>query len=116
MTTTRLLALAALLLVATAALSPAQQPAFSADDKKLLDDLLKDTLFDPKGTQRVRVKLPVRTAWADMVQAEREGWYVPAAAGKPARVHFTDGEVLTVTPTEITKVDFLAACRKRYAP
>ena len=117
MTTTRLLTIAALLVLATAALSPGQGPSLTAEDKKLLDGLFKDTLFDPQGAQRVRVQVTMRTVWADTVQAEREGWYLPAAGGKPAQVVFTDGEAIPLPPgKEITKVDFLAACRQRYAP
>src|SRR5438128_2749662 len=117
MTTTRLLMFSALLVLATAALSPGQGPSLTAEDKKLLDDLYKDTLFDPQGAQRVRIQVTMRTVWADTVQAEREGWYLPAAGGKPAQVVFTDGEAIPLPPgKEITKVDFLAACRQRYAP
>src|SRR2546430_15384630 len=103
MTTTRLLAFAVLVLVATAALPAAQGPTLTAQDKKLLDDLFKDTLFDPQGAQRVRVQVTMRTVWADTVEAEREGWYLPAAGGKPAQVVFTDGEASPLPPRkEIT--------------
>ena len=93
-----------------------KEPPLSADDKKLLDGLLKEPLFDPKGAQRVRVKVVVRSVWAGQGEDEREGWLVAAAKDKPARVYFTDGDsVAAPHEKEMTKVDFVAACRKRYA-
>jgi hypothetical protein len=94
----------------------AKAPALSAADQKLLDGLLKQFLFDPKGAQYVRVKTTCRTVWASSGKILREGWLVPGQSGKTARVCFTDGETIVAPRGDrIEKIDFVDECRKRYA-
>jgi hypothetical protein len=94
-----------------------KEPALAAEDKTYLDGLMKEFLFDPKGAQRVTVKLTVRTVWAASDQALADGWYVPGAMGKPGRVSFTDGASIPAPPiNEMKPVDYLALCKARYLP
>ena len=80
-------------------------PTLTAEDKKLLDGLVKDYLFDPIDAQRVRVKTVARTVWTKTITVEREGWFVAAKGDRPARVHFTDGEHMPAPPDkEMTKL------------
>jgi hypothetical protein len=100
-----------------ALLLPAPAPAagpLTAEDRRFLDKLLDDFLFDPQGAERVRVKTTVRTAWANTVGVERDGWLVAGKDGEPARVHFTDGASIPAPDEKkIKKVDFVDACRQR---
>ena len=45
--------------------------SLSAEDKKLLDDLLKGTLFDPKGAERVRIKVTLYSVWGGKGEVHR---------------------------------------------
>src|SRR5438552_14243295 len=67
----------------------------SGEDKKYLDKLMKDFLFDPSGAERVTVKVTVRSVWGGASEMAAEGWYVPGKDGKPGRVYFTDGGSIT---------------------
>lgn len=112
-----------MVILAIAALAPteAAEPAakatvLSAADQKLLDSLMKQFLFDPKGAQYVRVKTTCRTVWASTREILREGWLVPGQNGKITTVCFTDGESIAAPGKDrIEKIDFLDQCRKRYA-
>jgi hypothetical protein len=87
----------------------------SADDKAFLDGLMKDFLFDPRGAQRVSVKVVVRSVWGGDAEGWSEGWLVRSKDGD--RVHFTDGWSIPAPGEEgIKMVDFIAACKIRYAP
>ena len=111
---TACLALAIIACAALAGSASAQQgnPSLSKDDKKLLESLLKDFLFDPKGAERVRVVLRPRTPWQPDEEV-REGWLVKAKSGD--RVYFTDGDsILAPHKSRITKVPFLAKCVELY--
>jgi hypothetical protein len=111
--------LAVLLSAPSAVQAPAaeKEPALTAEDKKYLDGLMKEFLFDPQGAQRVTVKVLVRSVWASSEKATAEGWLVAGKKGKPGRVHFTDGASTPAPPEkEMKKVDFKAACKARYAP
>jgi hypothetical protein len=78
---------------------------------------VKQFLFDPRGAQRVRVATTVRTVQASPRPIVREGWLVAGTRDRPPRVYFTDGDYIAAPADKnITKVDFLAACRARYAP
>src|SRR5262249_40377211 len=94
---------------------PAEAEPLAAEEKQLLDGLFEQLLFDPKGAQRVRVKIAMRTAWGGSEQVEREGWLRAGTGGQPDRVYFTDGENI-VAPESLTKIDFISACRARWAP
>ena len=112
------LILASLLLGTLAFWAIAAEPkgsALTADDKKHLDGLMKEFLFDPTGGERVRVNIVVRTVWGEEGKREVAGWFVPGKEGKPGRVYFTDGDSIPVPPEkEMKKVDFVAACQARY--
>jgi len=98
--------------------NPDAQPLpkrLSAADVQFLESLLKEFLFDPpKGAKRVRFKAPAHVPGESRPeQVEREGWLDPGNNGAEARVYFTDGESLAA-PKELTDVDFITACRRRY--
>jgi hypothetical protein len=98
--------------------------SLSEADACYLDDLTQDFLFDPKGAVRVRVWFPARgnryIARSDHVvrvdTEAREGWLVPAAPGRPARVYFTDGESIPVPRGRVDRLDFEADCARRLRP
>ena len=94
----------------------AEKPiSLSDDDKKHLDRLFQDFLFDPKGAERVAFKSFTRTVWDDSVETDTEGWLVAGKDGKPGRVYFTDGASIPAPPIkDLKKVDFKAACKARY--
>ncbi len=101
---------------ARAAEPAARPPALSAADQKLLDGLLKQSLFDPQGAQYVRVKTMCRTVWASEGDVLREGWLVPGQNGKTATVSFADGESIAAPAQDrMKKIDFVDQCRQRYA-
>ena len=85
----------------------------SAEDKKYLDGLMAEFLFDPKGAERVTIRTSVGSLGG--VSAEEvDGWYVPGMNGQPSRVYFTDGWSIPAPPeTERKKVDFSSVCRAR---
>jgi hypothetical protein len=93
---------------------PPTREVLTKEDRTFLDGMLKDFLFDPTGAQRVVVKARARTL-AGTVDMRREGWLVPARGGRPARVHFTDGEWIPA-PEELLRVDFVAFCKLRLDP
>ncbi len=91
-------------------------PTLTAEDKKYLDGLMKEFLFDPNGAERVTVKVVVRTVWASSRDTTAEGWLVAGKDGKPGRVFFTDGASMPAPDEkEMKKIDFKAACKARYA-
>ena len=56
------------------------QSTLSAADAKLLEGLLKTTVYaPPAGARRCRLQMPVRTVWGQETFVEREGW-VPNSA------------------------------------
>jgi hypothetical protein len=85
------------------------------EDEKLLQSLLRDFLFDPRGTERVQVMVEgLGGRFGSDKQEPREGWLVKRKGGD--QVFFTDGESMPAPPKDrISKVDFLAKCRKLYA-
>lgn len=90
--------------------------ALSSADQKVLDDILKQFVFDPKGAQYVHVKTTCRTAWASTARVLREGWLVRSQEGKPARVYFVDGDSIAAPDqNSIKTIDFVEHCRTRYA-
>jgi hypothetical protein len=106
----------AALVPADAAGPAAKATGLSAADQKLLDGLMKQFLFDPKGAPYVRVKTTCRTVWATTAEVRREGWLVPGQNGKIGTVYFADGESIAAPGKDrIEKIDFLDQCRKRYA-
>src|SRR5260370_297410 len=83
-------------------------------DKQFLEGLLKNDLFDPKGAQRVSVMVILRSVWGGSANTPREGWLVNPKGHAP-RVFFTDGDSIAApAEKEMTKIDYVAACRKRY--
>src|SRR5439155_5098096 len=94
----------------------AKNQALSAEDRKLLDGLIQQFLFDPRGAQRVLVKAVERSVWTRKEDVERPAWLVPGKEGKPARVYFID-QAAFPAPDEkgIKKVDFVTAYKARPA-
>jgi hypothetical protein len=93
-----------------------KEPVLTDDDRKYLDGLMKEFLFDPQGAERVAVKVVVRSVWGSAGEGAAEGWFVPGKGDRPGRVFFTDGASVSAPPEkEMKKVDFLAACKARYA-
>jgi hypothetical protein len=113
----RHLVLALLLSPAFPTLAPAEEkPTLTATDQKYLDGVMKELLFDPKGAERVALPLVVHTVWARSHEVTAEGWLVPGKDGKSARVYFSDGASIPApAASQLKKVDFVAACRKRYS-
>jgi hypothetical protein len=114
------LALAIVALAACLACKPADEPAkskvLSAEDRKLLDGLIEQFLFDPRGAQRVVVKSVERSVWASSAEVERAAWLVPEKEGKPARIYFIDQTAFTApAEKDIKKLDFVAAYKARVA-
>jgi hypothetical protein len=89
----------------------------TAEDKKYLDSLMKEFLFDPQGAERVSVKTLVRTVRGTSSEEICEGWFVRGADGAPDRVYFADGASILAPPErDRKKVDFPARCKARFAP
>ena len=86
------------------ALSPASatEAALTPADAKYLDQLIADFLFNPTDAERV------------IVNGSRDGWLVREDGGKRNRVYFTDGDS-GAAPSDMIAVNFVAACRARYA-
>src|SRR5262249_14809132 len=104
-------------LTGRASAAPQGQPALSAEDKKYLDGLLKEFLFDPpKRAVRVTVQVEVHDVSGFKYSEQAKGWLEPGQDGKPGRVHSTDGSSVPAPPEkEMKKVDSPAACKARYA-
>lgn len=81
------------------------QEKLSAADSKVLEALLKTTLYDPPvGARRCRLKMRVRTVWGQEALVEREGWAVQTPEGK-TEVRLADGW-LVPGPQAVTPYDF----------
>ena len=88
----------------------------TSQQKELLDGLLDDFLFDPKNTQRVRVKVRKRTVHTRWATFDREGWLVDAEDGSERRIFFTDRtSIAAPAENDIEQVDFLSTCKARFA-
>jgi hypothetical protein len=94
-----------LVLLATPGQSAPQPPdppkTLSAEDKKFLDELMAEFLFDPKGAERVR--------FGDE-DFPRTVWLVKGKSGEKDRVFFTDGCSIPA-PDNLEKDDFVDAYR-----
>jgi hypothetical protein len=85
----------------------------NAADEKLLLQLSRDFLFDPKGAERVEVALSLRSVWSSSTVVKVQGWLVKLKDG--ARVYFTDGASVPAPVAQLRKkIDFVAECKKRY--
>jgi hypothetical protein len=93
----------------------AKAPALSAKDKACLDGLIKDFLIDPRGAERVRFQMAVRSVWTGTGEVTAEGWLVPGKDGQPGTVYLFDGPVIPAPAGKLRKVDFVAECQGRYA-
>jgi hypothetical protein len=97
-------------------LAAQNEPSLSIDDKKYLENLIKDFIFDPQGSQRVNVTTRVRTVWASSEEVTVAGWLLNGKDGKRARVYFADGaSIPAAAAKDISKIDFKLACQTRYA-
>ena len=90
--------------------------ALEPSDRKLLERLPKEFVFDPPA-DAVFVAEPVmmRTAWGLERLVVRQGWRVAGKTGEPDRVYFCDGDSVSVAKVvRLPKLDFVGMCRKRY--
>jgi hypothetical protein len=88
-------------------------PELSAADRNFLDGLFEEFLFDPRGAQRVEVRITHRFNDGSGTYEERRlGWHVAAKNN----VYFVDGTSIPTPPAKaMTRVDFVAACKARLA-
>ena len=90
-------------------------PGLAEADRKLLDGLYRQFLFDPTGAEYVEIKASFRTAGGDSRPGVRNGWLVSPKAGHSARVCFADGETVPAPQAkDIKKLDIVSLCRERY--
>jgi hypothetical protein len=77
----------------------------SKDDEQLLQRLLADFLFDPRGAQRVEIELYEDGNFI----ASHQGWLVKEKNGE--RVYFTDGASMPAPPGKrLPRIDFVSRC------
>ena len=67
-----------------------KEPGLTAEDKKYLDGLMKEFLFDRKGADAPTVTTIIHTVWASAGRTTTDGWFLAGKDGKPGRVYFTD--------------------------
>src|SRR5262245_6092684 len=92
-----------------------ERPGLTADDKELFNRLMREFLFDPKGAERVSVRIVRRSVWGAAADAVDHAWYVASINGKPGQIYFTDGAWIPAPSTkEMQKVDFLGEAKRRY--
>src|SRR5262249_21870527 len=103
---------------ATATVGPAAAPVristitLSADDGRVLDGLMKDQLFDPKGARRVRAVIPVRNVRAETSSQFVNAWLVPGTNGQPGRLYLTTGAWISESDArDVQEIDFIAEWR-----
>jgi hypothetical protein len=113
------LVIGCLLLLAISSQAAAEEmpPKLTDEQKKLLDELLKDTVVDPKGCQRASIKTTVRSVWASSAEARIEGWLKEDPATKSKTFLCNDGSTLPITPeSDLQTHDFVVWSKQRYAP
>jgi hypothetical protein len=99
--------LAVALVLATALAGVVHAADLRAEDRKLLDELLRTTVYDPPPeAERVVAKVPLRTCWGHKELVDREAWLLPAKGESPPRWVWADGR------TEPAPVDSAAAARR----
>jgi hypothetical protein len=54
----------------------------TTEDKKYLDALMKDFLFDPQGAERVEITTAVRTVSGGAFEEKAKGWLVASKDGR----------------------------------
>lgn len=85
-----------------------QDKALATEDERLLESLLRDFLFDPKGAERVRVVVKHQ-----YFEEKRDGWLVKKDSGN--RIFFADGEsVPAPVGDKLIDVDYLARCKELF--
>lgn len=93
-----------------------QSQSLTPHDRQLLDKLMTQFIFDPQGAECVIVAVKRPGARQPDDEWWRLGWRVAGKPGQPERVYFDDGENIPLAADAKTeKVDFVAACRQRYA-
>jgi hypothetical protein len=102
-------------LLALSAHSSAAEPKLGLEDTRYLEKLVADFLFDPTGAEWVTGEFTYYRVWGGTDTKPRDGWLVRGKGAQGNRVYFTDGESAPA-PATFTGVDFVAACRARYAP
>lgn len=103
---------------AIAAHTPAAEPPKLTDKQKaFLEELLKDTVIDPRGCERASIKIAVRNAWANVEEVRIVGWLRTDPATKAQTFLNNDGSLLPIKPEhDLQKQDFASWCQQRYAP
>jgi hypothetical protein len=89
--------------------------ALTDGEKKELDELIRDFLFDPNGAERVSFRVTVYSPSGGSGKAEFTGWLVKGMNGDPDRLYFADRyTIATSQAEEIRQIDFLKECRERF--
>lgn len=85
-------------------------------DAKLLERLVKEFLFDPRGASRVRVATDEISIYTNVLEEYRDGWLVAGNDGAAAKIVFLEGDSIPVPDEKrLTPLDYVAECRKLYA-
>lgn len=87
-----------------------EKKTLSAEDEKLLQRLLGDFLFDPKGAERAQAEVRVRFVWAAEGREKTQAWVKFKGADY---VYLADGARVLARVGE--KIDFVAVCKTLYA-
>lgn len=95
---------------------PAQEP--DPDDRRLLDELLKTTLYDPPpAAERVVAKVTLRTCWGHTEEVTRDLWRLPGEGERPEQLIRADGLIETAVIAAVaTRADLAAQARDRVKP
>jgi hypothetical protein len=89
----------------------AEEPALSAEDRKLLDGLLADVVFDPQGAERVRVVVSA----PEEEEFKTDAWLVRGKDGGGDQLYLADGRLLAARKQPMKPIDFVAECRQHIA-
>lgn len=87
-----------------------EKKTLSAEDEKLLQGLVRDFLFDPKGAERVQAEVRVRMVWAAEGNEKTQAWVKFKGADY---VYLADGARVLGRVGE--KIDFVTVCKTLYA-
>ena len=80
--------------------------------KRQLDDLLKTTLFDPKGRKAIAIEYE-EVFLGKKLKRILPGWLDDSGTGKPTRVLCLDGPMVSLQHApRLKELDFIARCRK----
>jgi hypothetical protein len=90
--------------------------ALLPEDRRLLDRLLTEFVFDPQGARFVSMPLKTHDDLGADAEVTRQGWLIPANAKRPARIYLGSDDNLMTVPAgaNVENLDFIALSRKRY--